>query len=79
MILKDFLNLFKWSTERIVIWGKDEETPLFEGWMDEVPWTLVDYKIAEDNGEGDGPAHISMCETDRGTSLPTVIICVEEE
>ena len=68
------------SLSKVKIWGFDEEIPLFEGWIDEIPWTIVDYKIGRMNtADTDEPIYISIYTNERGETMPIIVINVIEK
>lgn len=65
---------------KVKIWGFDEEIPLFEGWIDEIPWTIADYKIGRMNIEDtDEPIYISIYTNEYGATMPLIVINVIEK
>lgn len=65
---------------KVIIWGIDEEIPLFEGWINEIPWTIVDYKIGRMNTEDtDEPIYISIYTNEHKATIPLIVINVIEK
>ena len=66
---------------KVKIWGFDEEIPLFEGWIDEIPWTIADYKIGKMNTTNivDEPIYISIYTNEYGATMPLIVINVIEK
>ena len=68
------------SLSKVKIWGFDEETPLFKGWINEIPWTIVDYKIGRMNtADTDEPIYISTYTNENGATIPLIVINVIEK
>lgn len=72
------MTLKKWikyvnSLEKVIIWGKDDEEPLFEGPVFEIPWTLVDCKIGSTDNICEESIHLA------DLSQPTLIINIIDE
>ena len=78
MKLKNWIKQID-SLSKVKIWG-DEEIPLFEGWINEIPWTIVDYKIGRINtADTDEPIYISIYTNEHGATMPLIVINVIEK
>ena len=69
------------SLNKVKIWGFDEKKPLFEGWVDEIPWTIINYKIGRMNTTNiiDEPIYISIYTNEHGATMPLIVINVIEK
>lgn len=69
------------SLSKVKIWGLDDKAPLFEGWIDEIPWTIVDYEIGRMNTTNiiDEPIYISIYTNEYGAIMPLIVINVIEK
>ena len=69
------------SLNKVKIWGFDEKKPLFEGWVDEIPWTIINYKIGRMNTTNiiDEPVYISIYTNEHGATMPLIVINVIEK
>lgn len=79
MKLKNWIKQID-SFNKVIIWGFDDKTPLFEGWINEVPWTIIDYKIGRMNtANTDEPIYISSYTNKNGATIPLIVINVIEK
>lgn len=79
MKLKKLVKLFSFC-DSVIIWGSDNETPLFEGSILEIPWTFMNYKIGRKNKEDDEePIFTSIQKNKYGATLPVITINVIDE
>ena len=70
------MTLKKWikyvdGLDNVIIWGKNDAEPLFEGCIFEIPWTLINYKIGNTDKNSDEPIHLVNL-----SNKPTLIINV---
>lgn len=72
------MTLKKWikyvdGLENVIIWGKDDSEPLFEGSIFNIPWTLMNYKIGNTDNSSEEPIHLI------NLSQPTLIINIIDD
>lgn len=88
------MKLKKWLKQTdsmfdVVIWGDDENEPLYKGSPLDIPWTIVNLEIGrKDNYKkeddksvfiADEPIFITTYRNEYGTIMPLVSISVIEE
>ena len=64
---------------KIRIWGNLSDKPLFEGWISDIPWTLVDLKIDKPEEDDDPPIFLCIDKNEHDVTFPTIIAHVLED
>ena len=87
------MKLKKWLKQTdsmfdVVIWGDDENDPLYKGSALNIPWTIIDFEIGRKNDYEeddksafvtDEPIFIATYRNEYGTIMPLISITVIEE
>jgi hypothetical protein len=78
------MKLLKWIKQvdsicDVIIYSQyDEEEPIFEGAMFEIPWVYMNKEIGRTDGSQEEPIYISHKKLDNGVVLPVIIINIIE-
>lgn len=75
MKLIDILRLMSFDVD-VIIYGEDDNEPLFKGGAHDVPWIFVNYEL--DSNE-DGAIFTYHETNEHGVIIPYVIIYIVEE